>query len=278
MKLILEAEKSVAFDSPDHLMPHGTAQDNSKNRFFNCKLNLLYGSRRLRILDIGCSGGGFVKSCLSDGHDAVGIEGSDYSLRHKRAEWRTIPENLFTCDATAFFRFKTANGSGSTDQTAQFDVVTAWEFVEHIAKAQLPAVVANVDRHLARNGLWIMSLNTKEDVVNGVRLHQTVESRDWWLAFFESLNFINRPELVSYFGQDWVRGPLQNHGAGSFNLLLTRKCDVAPSRPRKVRSLPLNALCMTANIGYRVYWLGRGSAAKLVTFAGMRRSTFRTVQ
>jgi len=57
--------------------------------------------KQLKILDMGCSGGGFVRNCLDDGCLAIGLEGSDYSKRHRRAEWRVIPEYLFTCDVTA---------------------------------------------------------------------------------------------------------------------------------------------------------------------------------
>jgi SAM-dependent methyltransferase len=251
-------------------MPHGTAHDNSTNRLFNWKLNLLYAGRPLRILDIGCAGGGFVKSCLRDGHEAVGIEGSDYSRKRKRAEWRTIPNNLFTCDATSRFEFKTVESDGRARAT-HFDVITAWEFVEHIAEAQLPAVAANVDRHLAKNGLWILSVNTKEDVVNGVRLHQTVQTRDWWLGFFRSLDFQDHSGLVSYFGRDWVRGPLQNHGRGSFNLVLTRICDEARQVPAGSQAVALASFCRIANAVYRTYWLGRGTAGRLAALAGLRR-------
>ena len=65
----------VALDSPDHLTPWGTARDNSKNIRFNHKLLRLFNhlSRPLQVLDLGCSGGGFVRSLLDVGQFAVGI-------------------------------------------------------------------------------------------------------------------------------------------------------------------------------------------------------------
>ena len=45
-----------------------------------------------------------MKSILDAGGFAVGVEGSDYSQRHKRAEWATIPDHLFTTDATVPFQ------------------------------------------------------------------------------------------------------------------------------------------------------------------------------
>lgn len=48
--------KSVAFDSPDHVRPWGTARDNSVNLAFNRKL-FWWFRERPRVLDLGCSGG-----------------------------------------------------------------------------------------------------------------------------------------------------------------------------------------------------------------------------
>jgi hypothetical protein len=103
VKFVLKTNKPVAFDSPDHIVPRGTKYDNTRNMLFNKKLEALFGHRSLYVLDLGCAGGGFVKDCLEDGHFAVGLEGSDYSKKLERAEWRTIPANLFTCDITEDF-------------------------------------------------------------------------------------------------------------------------------------------------------------------------------
>ena len=110
--LVLEAQEEVAYSSPDHAQPWGTKNDNSKNPRFNQKLYKLYSQLQtpLRVLDLGCSGGGFVRSCINEGCFAVGIEGSDYSRRHKRCEWAVIPEFLFTADITRKFRLSLNDG------------------------------------------------------------------------------------------------------------------------------------------------------------------------
>src|SRR5205809_2708747 len=102
-RYVLHCTKPVAVDSPDHIAPRGTANDNSRNRLFNRKLEALLGKRPLAVLDLGCAGGGFVKDFLDEGHVAIGLEGSDYSKKLRRAEWATIPEHLFTCDVTEEF-------------------------------------------------------------------------------------------------------------------------------------------------------------------------------
>ncbi len=130
-KFILYTNRPVAVDSPDHLFPYGVKQDNSRNPLFNKKLYALLGRKPLHILDFGCAGGGFVKDCLDDGHIAIGLEGSDYCKRTGRAEWSTIPDHLFTCDITAPFFLKAVNDLGE-ETDVKFDVITAWEFMEHI--------------------------------------------------------------------------------------------------------------------------------------------------
>jgi SAM-dependent methyltransferase len=230
-KLILKSEREVAYESPDHLHPWGTKQDNSINRRFNAKLYKLFPQgTSLRILDLGCSGGGFVKNCLDDGCLAVGLEGSDFSKRWRRAEWRTIPEYLFTCDVTGDFELLIET-NGKT-QPLQFDIVTCWEMMEHIAERDLPRLAENVTKHLAPDGLWIMSVSSRADVINGVNLHQTVQPKSWWITKFAELGLVHREEYVRYFNTQFVRGP-KYFADGSFHLVLSRSNSNLPPIPNQ---------------------------------------------
>ena len=230
-KVVLKAEREIAYDSPDHLMPWGTKHDNSRHGRFNSKLYALFPKRHLNILDLGCSGGGFVRDCLNDGHLAVGLEGSDYSKKFKRAEWAIIPDFLLTCDVTATFELAIQSVEGSLDPL-HFDIVTSWEFMEHIAEDDIEKVAANVKRHLKPGGLWIMSVSSDEDVVNGVALHQTVQEKDWWVRKFSELGFSNLETHVSYFNHHFVRGPKQGENQ-SFHLVLTADASKSVSLPKR---------------------------------------------
>lgn len=225
----MKTEKPVAFDSPDHIQPWGTANDNSTNAAFNQKLFWWLPKKEVSLLDIGCSGGGFVKSLIDAGCLAVGVEGSDYSKKTKRAEWATIPGNLFTADATAPFEL-TMHDEDKVKQI-KFSVVTAWEFIEHIAEPDLEKVMRNISDHLAPNGIVIMSVSPNEEVINGVRLHQTVAEKPWWVAKFDSLGFTNHDDGVAYFDQDWIRGQ-ENNAPNSFHVVLTRKGEALPHAER----------------------------------------------
>src|ERR1039457_3002265 len=198
-RFVVKAERNVAVDSPDHICPWGTRRDNSRNRRFNEKLYAIFGLDHdpLWILDMGCSGGGFVKDCLDDGCIAIGLEGSDYSKRLGRAEWKVIPDNLFTVDITYPFQIDGEFEGGRAP--VQFDIITSWEVIEHIAEPSLKPLAENVRKHLKPGGLWIMSIATWADAPRGLQLHQTVKPRDWWIAKFRELGLENIEEYVHYF-------------------------------------------------------------------------------
>lgn len=210
----VETQYPVALDSPDHLEPCGTMWDNYTNQEFNNKLYELFPQKPLRIMDLGCSGGGFVKNCLDDGHIAIGLEGSDYSIKRKRAEWATIPDNLFLCDIRYPFQVY------QDALPAHFDIITCWEVMEHIPEKDLPALCENVKKHLTRRGYWIMSVSPND----GPPYHVTLHGQQWWAEFFSKQEFRVHKDLVRQFGMNWVRGP--NQGApGSFHFVLSKKGD-----------------------------------------------------
>jgi len=235
IRIELEAERKVATSSPDHFIPWGTRRDNSRNSRFNSKLYALMpcnsAGASLYILDLGCSGGGFVRECINDGCIAVGLEGSDYSRKRRRAEWPVIPDNLFTCDITGEFHLFEVHQS-SARELMQFDVVTSWEVMEHIAETDLAQVAANVRRHLKPQGLWIMSVSSKKEVFEGVALHQTVRDKPWWVAQFRDLGFEHLEAYVTYFNTQFVRGP-KTDGPLTFHLVLSHSPSSAPPIPKE---------------------------------------------
>ncbi len=203
--------KPVALDSPDHIVPRGTLNDNSIHQPFNELLYSIVSVHQIKLLDLGCAGGGFVKSILDDGGFAVGIEGSDRSKRQGRAEWATIPDHLFTADVTEPFRVVELRKFFPTmtpkESEVFFNVITAWEFFEHIATNRLDQVMDNIKRHLEPGGYLIGSISPAYDFNYGVALHQTVQSEDWWTRLFYKFGFVHCSPLESLFGDDWIRGP-----------------------------------------------------------------------
>lgn len=184
----------------------------------------MYNEEQITLLDIGCSGGVFVRQMLDDGHIAVGLEGSDYSKMLHRGAWGIIPNMLFTCDVTKPFRLY-LNG-----KQMLFDVVTAWEFMEHIKKKDLSQVIRNITKHMALDGLWIMSITNSPSIFNGVDLHNTQEPKDWWIRRFEESGLIYVDKYVRYFNTQFVRGKYET--SENFHLVVCKNPSKLPSIPK----------------------------------------------
>jgi SAM-dependent methyltransferase len=159
----------------------------------------------------------------------VGLEGSDFSKKLRRAEWRTIPEFLFTADITA--PFEVVGEFESVTRPVLFDVVTSWEVMEHIHERDLGAVVENVKRHLRPGGLWIMSVAVFDDFQNGINLHQTVKPRQWWIERFAGFGLVNARDYARYFNTQFLRGPKNPRSSTGFQLVLTNDTKLAPPIP-----------------------------------------------
>jgi cyclopropane fatty-acyl-phospholipid synthase-like methyltransferase len=215
MKFHVITDYPVAIHSRDHTHPHGTINDNSRNQAFNEKLYKLYAGRHILLADMGCSGGGFVRDIIEAGHTAIGLEGSDFSFLSRRAEWATIPNNLFTCDITKPFSVVAANKNDDMFPV-KFDVITGWELLEHIAEEDLKPMFANLLWHLKPDGRMIFSISKNPEF-----WHVCVHDESWWDDKFKTFGLHNRPDLVEYFGDNWVRGPSQG-APNSFHVVLER--------------------------------------------------------
>lgn len=219
LKVVLETLHPLAWESVDHVHPLGTRQDNYRSASFTKKLLKLYAELPLSVLDLGCAGGGFVKEITEAGHLAVGLEGSDYSLKAQRAEWPSIPNRLFTCDCSQPFSIYLEH-DGNRERVL-FHVITAWEFLEHIHEERLPNVLENVRRHLhPTTGLFIASIHLHSCVNEGIEYHATIRPEWWWRALFLDHGFYPLDRALDYFDEDWVRGPLtEQYALGSFHIV-----------------------------------------------------------
>ena len=207
----LQTKFPLAITSNDFLEPWGTRLDSSTNKRFNKKLYKLFPQNKpIKVLDLGCSGGGFIQSIIEDGHIGVGVEGSDWSKNLGRGAWNKIT-TLFTADITK--PLTVYEGS----EMMKFDVITAWDVLEHIKEEDLFAVVNSILNHLKPKGLFICSIDEEENAVNGIHLHQTIQPKWWWENRLLDIGKSNK-ELVKYFNNQFLRGGKYDK---SFNLVLT---------------------------------------------------------
>jgi len=182
--LRVETEYKIALDSPDHIFPWGTKQDNSTNRSFILLINKLlcreFPNTRLKFLDLGCSGGQLVRDFRDLGYISVGLEGSDYSLKHKRANWPLLAgKSLFTCDIAKPFEIKLE------DKNIKFHLITAWDVLEHIRREDLDNVFKNIINHLEKGGYFIASTSSDSSMSEGLELHQTRMTNQEWHMYIQ---------------------------------------------------------------------------------------------
>lgn len=117
--------------------------------FFSA-LNTRMGKRPLRILDIGCGGGGFVQACLDRGHDAWGVEANTELAR-------------FMVESTRL-RVHFGLAEEFSCQGEPFDVITFWDSFEHMEQAF--DLLGRLKEHLNPGGLVYLRVNNNWDIFN----------------------------------------------------------------------------------------------------------------
>ena len=197
----LETEYPVAYESNDHIVPHGTIRDDTRYpRFIHACEMYFKDMDKLAFADLGCSSGGIVLDALLRGHEAVGLEGIDESFRQQRAHWRVIPKNLFTCDVTKPFTLK------KDGIRKEFDVISAWEMLEHIGESDLDILLKNIKDHLKIGGIFVGSIANWDDIdeKTGVNWHVNLHPYEWWSEKFKKFGF----EIITekFSPHDMARG------------------------------------------------------------------------
>jgi len=214
MAIILKTDHPIAYDSPDHLMPWGTMRDNTTNANFIEEIHefikLNYDLDNFNFLDLGCSGGQLAVDFSKRGNLSVGLEGSDYSVKHQRANWPEYHNKiLFTCDVTKPYSLY------NEEEKIEFDIITAWEVVEHIHPDDLSDFFKYINDNLKPGGIFLASVSTIEDVIEGFKLHQTIFSEVEW---YQKLPKLTSLKLYQYPFTYKVR-----EGNGSFHILLIKE-------------------------------------------------------
>lgn len=197
----LQTGYPVAITSDDHKFPRGTAFDDTRYPRFSVKAEAVLG-KDIKLLDIGCSGGGIVFDFLKRGHFAIGLEGSDFCFLNQRGHWSIIPNHLFTCDATKPYSLISVNDNSQI----KFDLISAWEVLEHIHEADFEQFFGNIRRHLRLGGLFVASVATFEDYdpVTGAVWHVTVKPREWWEKKIRAYGLA--PVQTAFVTHDFPRG------------------------------------------------------------------------
>ncbi len=136
----------------------------------------------LRLLDIGCADGSFLGFCREDGLDVEGIELVEVAA--ERARQRGFAVQCTSLD--------------SYTSTQKFDVLTAWDVIEHLA--DLRGAFAQIESLLTDGGVFLFS-------TPDAGAPEVVAEGDKWIGYrssHEHLTFLDveflRNSLQSAFG------------------------------------------------------------------------------
>lgn len=166
----------------------GVTLQGSFNLNFNQQLYKLIQHSPISVLDLGCGNGNFIKSIIEEGHFGVGLDGFYIYEKFKPASWDIISDNLLMCDvSTPFVILK-------DEEIIKFDIITSWEFMEHLYEEDLDGTIQNITENLKDKGYYICSISYATD--SG---HFIIRDRGWWKLKFEQYNLVECLDLNSFF-------------------------------------------------------------------------------
>jgi hypothetical protein len=84
-----------------------------------------------------------------------------------------------------------------------FNVITAWEVMEHFKEEDIQAVIRNIKSHLDIHdkSFFIGSIAAIPDGI----WHQTVKDKQWWIDKFNLCGMKQAPDLEEHFHNARVR-------------------------------------------------------------------------
>lgn len=194
----LKTNFTVATDSPDHIYPQGTRNVaggpyydwiNGFNPFVD-EVQEYFQKTDIRVLDLGAASGCLVNDFLLKGADAIGLEGSTWPIDNDRSNWKLYHnDRLFTCDLGKPFSIY------HDDQPAKFDLICAWEVIEHLPPKELNDFADNVYNHLDDNGIFCFSLSpwfepSVHDSSINLHLSYQITSKQEWKNIFHKFEFV----------------------------------------------------------------------------------------
>lgn len=188
----------LASTSPDHIYPQGTKNtlggpDYSWKDTYNPfadEVIKYFNKPTISVLDLGAASGYLVKDFLARGCDAVGLEGSNWPLKNNVENWVLYNnKRLFTCDIGRPFSILLNNNP------VKFDLINAWEVIEHIDPSNLNVLAQNVLNHLNDDGIFVFSLSpwfepSVHDSKINLHLSYNINKKHEWEKIFSDFEFV----------------------------------------------------------------------------------------
>lgn len=192
--------------SPDYQSPIGATHDDHTSLDYIKDLESYFKNRKIKYLELGCAGGRIVMDLLKRGHHAFGIEGTPYPRQIGRRAWKKYYQtNLFNCDLSKPFHIYDRNNN-----VMQFDVISHWEFIEHLPPSCLPYFISKLYTLLSPSGIICCGISSSYSPPH----HQSQFSKEEWIGNYFRYLF----NAQDYF----FKHKLRTDG-GSFYVILTKK-------------------------------------------------------
>ena len=231
MKVITKHEYCV--DSPDFINPIGATNDDTTNLEYIEDIEKYFGNKKLTTLELGCAGGRIVMDLIERGHNSYGLEGTPHPREKKRPAWEKYYQtNMFNCDLGKPFTLLDNKG-----KLMQFDLISHWEFLEHMPTESLDLLMANLHRHLKPDGKilcavspWGPTTDRKHDPdgkifshpcnIAGVAHHQSCFMQEEWNEkYFNRFFNVHEYPFAGKLRHDWST----ELNIGSFETMLSKK-------------------------------------------------------
>jgi SAM-dependent methyltransferase len=161
-------------------------------------LKFLRKGSSLKMLDVGCGEGEYVKDAIEEGINAYGIDISTYALENALAE---VKDRI---------TFGSITGIPFADE--EFDIMTAFDVIEHIHPKDTLNAVAELRRVLKPDGIVIITTPSSSygDWVSDLT-HINVRPPKFWKIILEEHNFKVRmfylPSFLKYYMKNYVALP-----------------------------------------------------------------------
>jgi len=116
---------------------------------------------RINWLDLGCAGGHFILD-VNDQKETDVCIGLDGSVGVYKQESWSSGENtdvLNNADLSKEYSIEYEDG-----KQVEFDVITAWELIEHFNEPELDTFFTTVNKHLSKDGVFYGSIALEPDI------------------------------------------------------------------------------------------------------------------
>lgn len=218
MQVITDFE--YCYDSPDYKKPIGAPHDDTTNLNYILDIENYFGNKKLTTLELGCAGGRIVMDLIERGHNSYGLEGTPYPRELGRPAWvKYYKKNLFNCDLSKPFKLLDDN-----DNPMQFDLISHWEFLEHIPTPALDGLLSTLHSYLKPDGIILCGISPYGPTTHGeqfdVEHHQSCFFKEEWEELYFNKLFKTYPyPFNGRLRYDWNK----EKNIGSFVTMLKRK-------------------------------------------------------